>query len=51
MNNSTFFIAVTIVILHFVIGIGWLVYKIMTAEKVETTSLDDMKKTSEEGIQ
>lgn len=43
-SNTSVYIIATIVILHFLIGIGFVLYKIMTAEKREDMPLDsDLK--------
>jgi heme/copper-type cytochrome/quinol oxidase subunit 3 len=44
-SKSFLFLVVGIVLLHFLIGIGWLLYKIMHAEKkTEDKDLDEDSK-------
>lgn len=48
-SNTTVYIIAAIVILHFLIGIGFILYKISTAKPKENTPLDvDLRDNTKE---
>jgi len=39
--ESTFLIAATVVIVHFILGVGFLIYKVMTADRKSKSTEDE----------